>query len=206
VEFGVPTGDVNDSQRIPQPDRGQLWGWGLQCAFILAVIWLTLTGFDALLLGLITAALGGAFGALVVPGYPYTWRPLRLVRFLAYFLRESVAGGFDVAWRALNPRLGIQPGWLRYPLSLPHGQPRTLMVSILSLVPGTLCVDLEADDTLLVHALLDEDPAATFATVQRLEREIAWFFSLTGPDGPEALPGPENHGSQDDRRDSGRSS
>ncbi len=203
AEFRVPTGDVNDSQQIPLPDRRQRWGWGLQCAVILAVIWLSLTGLDALLLGVITAALGGVFGALVVPGHPYTWRPLRLLRFLVYFLKESIAGGFDVAWRALHPRLEVRPGWLRYPLTLPAGQPRTLMVSILSLVPGTLSVDLEANDSLLVHALLDEDPAATLATVKRLEHEIAWFFSLAGPDDPKALASPGSSGSRSGAGDSG---
>lgn len=169
------------SQRIPTPEGGQRVVWGVQCAVILAVIWLALTGLDALLLGVATVTLGGVAGAWVVPGMPHPWRPLRLVRFTGFFLWTSLAGGFDVAWRAMHPRLAIAPGWLRYRLDLPPGQPRTLMVSIMSLLPGTLSADLESDNVLLVHALMAEDRDAVRATVIRLEREIAWFFSLPQP-------------------------
>lgn len=166
------------SQRVPAPDRRQRGWWAVQCALILLLVWLALTGLDALLLGVFAAVLGGLVSAWIVPGRPYPWRPLRLLRFGHYFLWTSIRGGIDVAWRAMHPRLAIAPGWLRYRMVLPPGQPRTLMVSVLSLVPGTLSADLEADDTLLVHVLVGDDPEAIRADVARLEREIRLFFSL----------------------------
>jgi len=169
------------SQRIPIPEGRERVIWGVQCAVILAVIWLALTGIDALLLGLVTVTVGGIAGAWMVPGMPHPWRPLRLLRFCGFFLWTSLEGGFDVAWRAMHPRLAIEPGWLRYRLDLPAGQPRTLMVSIMSLLPGTLSADLESDNVLLVHALVADDLDAVQATALRLEREIAWFFSLPQP-------------------------
>lgn len=175
--------DTPPSQLIPTPQGGQRLLWGAQCAIILAVIWLALTGFDALALGALTVLLGGAAGAWLVPGMPYPWRPLRLLRFTGFFLLSSLQGGFDVAWRALHPRLAIEPGWLRYRLTLPAGQPRTLMVSIMSLLPGTLSADLESDNTLLIHALVADDLNAVRETTLRLEQEIAWFFSLPEPRG-----------------------
>lgn len=168
---------------MPTPGIGQRLLWGVQCAVILAVIWLALTGFDALLLGGLTATVGAIFGAWVVPGRPHVWRPLRLFRFTRYFLWTSLAGGLDVAWRALQPRLAIHPTWLRYRLSLPRGQPRTLMVSMLSLLPGTLSAELQDDDILLVHALDGSDEQATRSGVAKLEQELAWFFSLPAPEG-----------------------
>lgn len=171
------------SQRVPRPDPQQRLLWAAQCSVILAVIWLALTGFDALLLGALTAIVGGAFGAWMVPGRPQPWRPLRLFRFSRYFLWTSMAGGLDVAWRALQPRMNLHPAWLRYRLSLPPGQPRTLMVSILSLMPGTLSAELEADDILLVHVLDGSHAEAARQDVANLERELAWFFSLPPPEG-----------------------
>ncbi|TVS14661.1 MAG: cation transporter [Gammaproteobacteria bacterium] len=171
------------SQRIPTPSGRARLLWGVQCAVILGVIWLALTGVDALILGAITVIVGGTAGAWAVPGMPYPWRPLRLFRFAGFFLWSSISGGFDVAWRALHPRLAIDPRWMRYRLELPAGQPRTLMVSIMSLLPGTLSADLESDNVLLVHALMGSDPDAVRANVAQLEREIAWFFSLPEPSG-----------------------
>jgi multicomponent Na+:H+ antiporter subunit E len=57
------------------------------------------------------------------------------------------ARGLDVAWRALHPALPIEPQFQRFRLHLPEGQPRTLMVSVLSLMPGTLSAELEDDAT-----------------------------------------------------------
>lgn len=174
---------TTSSQQIPTPNTGQRLLWGVQCAVILAVIWLALTGFDELLLGAVAAAVGALFGTWVVPGRPHPWRPLRLFRFTRYFLWASLAGGLDVAWRALQRRPAIHPTWLCYRLSLPRGQPRTLMVSMLSLLPGTLSADLRDDDILLVHALDGSDEAATREGIARLEQELAWFFSLPAPEG-----------------------
>lgn len=171
------------SHRLPTPERAQRLLWGLQCTLILAVIWLALTGLDALPLGALTATIAGAFGAWMVPGLPHRWRPLRLFGFTGYFLRTSIAGGLDVAGRALRPQLTIHPTWLRYRLSLPRGQPRTLMISMLSLLPGTLSAELQDDDILLVHALDGSDAQATRESVTELERKLAWFFSLPEPEG-----------------------
>jgi len=169
--------------RMPQPNAAQRLLWGAQCCVILAVIWVALTGLDALLIGGLSAVIAALFGAWMVPGLPHAWRPLRLFRFTRYFLWTSMTGGLDVAWRAMQPRMAIHPSWLRYRLSLPPGQPRTLMVSILSLMPGTLGAELQDDGTLLIHALDGSDEQATRDSVASLEWELAWFFSLPAPEG-----------------------
>ncbi len=83
-----------------------------------------------------------------------------LARFAAFFVRESVRGGVDVAVRALAPGGRVRPGYLRYRTALPSGLPRTLFTCAVSLLPGTLSVELEGDE-LLVHTLdVDGEPAA----------------------------------------------
>lgn len=170
---------VASSQLVPVPSLRQRWVWAVQCAVILATVWLALTGLDALYLGALTAAIGGFIGARFVPGFPYPWRPHRLLAFFLYFIRTSVHGGLDVAWRALLPRPAISPGWIRYPLTLPPGQPRTLLISIMSLVPGTLSADIEADDILVVHVLVQKpDQDRALAEIRDLEDRISRLFSL----------------------------
>jgi len=63
-------------------------------------------------------------------------------------------------------------------MTLPDGQPRTLLISTISLLPGTLSADLEDDGRhLIVHSLV----AGAEASVSRLDHWIAWLFDV-GPD------------------------
>jgi multicomponent Na+:H+ antiporter subunit E len=150
--------------------------WGLQVFAILLLVWVVLDGVHSLAVGLAAAAVGAFVGARYAGVEPYGWRPLQLLGFAAFFVVESVRGALDVAARALLPALPITPHLLHYPIALPAGKPRTLLVSVVSLLPGTLSADLlRHDNTLVVHAITP-DP---LAGVQALERRIARLFGLT---------------------------
>ncbi|MBB5014381.1 Na+/H+ antiporter subunit E [Rehaibacterium terrae] len=161
--------------RSPSAGRGRSL-WAVQTLCLLLLVWLALDGAQNLWVGLVFAALGALAGAWLAPGELYRWRPWRLPGFCLYFLRESLRGGIDVAWRALHPRLPIKPCFERFVLDLPAGLPRTLMVSTVSLLPGTLSVSIDDDGALRVHALM---PGA-FAGVPELQRRIHRLFSLDG--------------------------
>jgi multicomponent Na+:H+ antiporter subunit E len=157
-----------------EPSRHWRLIWALQSFCVLILIWVALNGKQDLWLGLVAAAIGAGVGSWLASGRPYPWRPHRLLAFTAYFLWESLRGGVDVAWRAMHPRLQIDPCFTRYSLQLPSGQPRTLMLSVISLLPGTLSADMEGEDVLLVHALT---PQAS-SSIAPLEGWISWLFSL----------------------------
>ena len=149
-----------------------------QTFLVLALIWLALNGLDGWWFGILAASFGAVAGGALTAGHPHPWRPHRLVGFTTFFLIESFKGGADVAWRALRPELRIEPEFKHYRLDLPEGQPRTLMVSVISLLPGTLSADLSDDGkTLVVHTLM---PGA-MASVERLDRQIRHLFSLKAP-------------------------
>ena len=54
------------------------------------------------------------------------------------FLRQSIGAGIDVAWRALDPRLPLRPGFVVYPVSIPPGTARNVFTTLTSLLPGTV--------------------------------------------------------------------
>jgi len=162
------------TQPAPQTPRFSRRRWAVQTAVVLMVLWLALDGTDNLLPGFLLALLGAAVGTWLAPGESYPWRPLRLARFFAWFVYESFRGGLDVAARALHPRLPIAPCLVEHRIGLPPGAPRTLMLSVLSLLPGTLSADLESDGRLTVHALSPEALAGVF----ELEQRVASLFSL----------------------------
>lgn len=153
----------------------QRWTWAAQIFVVLLLLWLLLNGLDRFLAGLLAAAAGAGLGAWLVSGRPHPWKPHRLIWFAGFFLWESFKGGVDVAWRAMHPGLRINPCFSGYRIDLPAGQPRTLMVATVSLLPGTLSANLSEDGRdLEVHALMPE----AMASVQRLEAWVAWLFSL----------------------------
>ncbi|HRQ63519.1 MAG TPA: Na+/H+ antiporter subunit E [Xanthomonadaceae bacterium] len=164
--------------KIPQRNLDRHIAWGVQVFLVLSATWLALDGIGAWPVGLAAALLGAATGVWLVPGESYRWRPLRLLAFLVWFVGASLRGGIDVAVRAFQPRLPIEPGFHDYPLSLPPGPPRTLMLSVVSLLPGTLSADLDPErNHLCVHCLAPEMAAG----LKPLERRVARLFGVEGP-------------------------
>lgn len=139
-----------------------------------AVLWGILTegaGGPRLAAVLIPLAVGATF-VLVPPRGPRV-RPLEVLRFVPFFLWISLRGGIDVARRALAPRMRLAPALVDYSLRVTSERERVLLAYFLSLVPGTVSVDLEAD-RLRLHVL---DAALPIAhTVRRIERRVAALF------------------------------
>lgn len=128
-------------------------------ALLLGLIWYVLTGPDpeALMPGLLAVALASWVSLRLLP--PVAWvRVWRLAVMLPIYLRRSVAGGVDVARRALDPRLPLSPGWVEVPCGLSGGG-RALLGGALSLMPGTLAAGMR-EGRLLVHALDRGQPVA----------------------------------------------
>lgn len=148
--------------------------WALQTAFALLLVWMALDGVANLWLGAFFAVAGTAVGAWLIPGEPYPWRPVQLPLFVLFFLRESVRGGVDVAWRAFHPRMPISPAFIEHQVALPAGLPRTMLVGVISLLPGTLSVWLEGDGRLVVHALT----ARAAENIADVERRVARLFAV----------------------------
>lgn len=152
---------------------------GVQVFASLLLVWLVLDGGGSAL-GVAVGAAAAALGArvavrLVAADRPHRLRLAALPAFAVYFVVESLRGAADVAWRALHPRLPVEPHLATHVVALPAGAPRTLLLSVVSLLPGTLGADLHAaDGTLRVHAIT---PGA-LAGVHELERRVARLFGL----------------------------
>lgn len=141
------------------------------------LLWWVLTGGDrhSWLIGGVTVGLA-LLVSITSPAPPTRLRfsPVGLLRFIPYFLLQSLSGGIDVARRAFSPRLPLDPALIHYPLQLPPGGARIFLLNTVSLLPGTLSADL-IDDTLTVH-LLDQqrDPQ-----LQQLEQQVAGLFAIS---------------------------
>jgi multicomponent Na+:H+ antiporter subunit E len=127
---------------------------------------------------------GWVMGMVAVSGA--LWLSLRLVApeatrfsltglgaFLGFFVCNSVRGGVQVAFIALQGRRALQPGTLEVQLLLSSAAPRILMAGVLGLMPGTVSVRLDGR-LLRLHVIDERMPIA--AEVRALETRIARMF------------------------------
>lgn len=140
------------------------------------LLWWILAEGDGALWGLGALVVAAALAASLRLAPPTrSWRiaPLALVRFVAYFIVQSVQAGAQVALLALRPRLRLAPGWVDVSLELPPGLPRVVLMNTLSLMPGTVSVRCSGNE-LRIHVLDRHLPVA--ADVARTEALIAQLF------------------------------
>ena len=149
---------------------------------VLAVLWLFVNGVElapAALLGQLLVGL--AFGLPVAYVsrrfyWPETdpWRLVRagpyMVLYVVAFLREVLVANVDVAYRVLSPRLPIEPAVLELPLRVQTDVAVTTIANSITLTPGTLTLDHDAErNSLTIHAIDGRDPAALVAPIRRWE-------------------------------------
>ncbi len=108
------------------------------------VVWILLAGVSVpeLVLG---AAVSAVLSALL-------WKLLNLELSwktpLAMF--ELVKANIDVLFRVLNPKLPINPGFIKVKTNLKTGFGKLVLANSITLTPGTIAVDAD-DDSVYVH-------------------------------------------------------
>jgi multicomponent Na+:H+ antiporter subunit E len=105
------------------------------------------------------------------------FNPFYLVVFFPVFLQLSMAGGVDVARRALSREVRLAPGLLEYSLRLDPGTPRVFFMLLITLLPGTLSADIDGD-RLSVHVL--DTGQENRAALASLEDKVARLFRVGG--------------------------
>ena len=148
--------------------------WGLACL----AGWVVLTGSDLRnpIVAGSTIAIAAMMGVALSEPRPRL-RLLAALRFIPFFLRESIVGGWDVATRAVKGRAALSPGLVRFRMRLePGSAPATFLTGVVSLIPGTLCCDVQAG-FLLVHVVdLDQD---NHGRVRKIEEQVARLFGAS---------------------------
>lgn len=149
--------------------RAVLWRGAL-----FAALWWVLAGgrADSWGVGGVSVILALAASLVLMPPGKGRFSPLGLAAFVGFFLVQSVKGGIQVAAMALRPRLDLAPAMVDLPIALPPGPARVMLVNTLSLLPGTLSVDIEGD-RLRLHVLdrrlpLVEELRAVEAAIARI--------------------------------------
>ena len=144
---------------------------------VIAAIWWIISEGDrsSLWLGGFVALAAAVLSMRLRPDGIPGLSPFGVLRFARFFLVESVLGGVDVALRALKPSMPIDPRFVSYPLRLTDVSARVLFANTLSLLPGTLSVQL-AGDALIVHAL--DCSGDVIGGIAEVEERVAGVFGI----------------------------
>jgi multicomponent Na+:H+ antiporter subunit E len=138
-----------------------------------------IAGYDPvdLPIGLIAAAAATWTSLRLLPEVKVRLRLLSLATFTLHFLRQSASSGVEVAWRAFDPQLPINPGFVVYPCRLRSAGSRSAFCALSSLLPGTLPTGSNEEGALVVHCLDVDQPVAA-----NLAAEEALFSRAIGHD------------------------
>ena len=96
-----------------------------------------------------------------------------LVAFLAWLLLQIPPAGLQIARVVLDPRRPPRPGVVRFTTRLESPAARTLLANAITLVPGTMTVNVEGSE-FTVHAFTP-DTTEDLATA-KMQRKIARAF------------------------------
>lgn len=147
---------------------------------LMVLLWLGLNGTDwsSWIVGGPAVLAAAWISMKLLPAMPWYWSLGGAIAFAGFFLRESLRGGWDVAWRALSPKPALAPAIVCFPLRLPPGTARLFFCATISLLPGTAVVSI-AETSLCVHAL-NFSPQVEEELLE-LERRVAVLFDLPLP-------------------------
>ena len=130
----------------------------ISTAILCFVFWLLLTGQlmdlihgepapQMLAAGAVVSIGVAAFTArFFIHGEPfYLLHPKRLLSLVGYlfiFLVELAKANIDVALRALNPKLPVNPGIVKVPVELESEYGESMLANSITLTPGTITMDI----------------------------------------------------------------
>ena len=126
----------------------------------LLVLWVVIAeaGWPEFLVGIAAAVAATCASLRLLPPNTTRLQLLPLAKFVLRFLRQSVVAGADVARRALDPGLPLNPGFVRYSTGFPPGPARNVFTTLMSLLPGTVPIGPDESGALLIHCLDTTQP------------------------------------------------
>ncbi|KAF2956317.1 Na+/H+ antiporter subunit E [Marinitoga sp. 38H-ov] len=120
------------------------------------VIWIALTGFSTpeLLTGLLVSLiLSFVISKVVDYAFDFTIIPKLFVFVFVYvpvFIVEMVKANIDVAARVLNPKLPLNPGFVKIPTKLKGNVGKLTLANSITLTPGTISIDAD-EENIYIH-------------------------------------------------------
>lgn len=157
---------------------GAYWSSVLLRATIFFAFWIVLTlgNPNDLVVGVFATIVATTVSFYLLPASEGHVSPLALAKFALHFFYQSFVAGWDVAKRAFDPRLPLEPGYVQFPCKLAQGPVRSAFCALSSLLPGTVPVKSDRAGVVLVHCLDVAQPVVA----QLTEDEVLFCRAVSG--------------------------
>ncbi len=130
---------------------------------------------DSWYVGIPVVIISAWVSVLLLPGMSLSLTGV--LRFIPFFFWHSLRGGVGVARLVLDPQLPLSPGIVKYCWRLPPGVSRVFMANTVSLLPGSLSVEV-GTTCLHLHVLNDTDNDNFSSELATIEQRVADLFTL----------------------------
>ena len=142
---------------------------------IFFLIWWALTNgaIASLWIGVPAIIVAVVVSIRLLPHTTFNW--YQFLFFIPFFLKHSLLGGIDVAWRAFHPRMPIAPDLIEYKMQLPQGLPQMFLAITVNLLPGTLSVTIKGN-VLKTHVL--DNQSDFLSEITAVEHWVMRIFSI----------------------------
>lgn len=131
--------------------------WNLVLAFAWAALYGEITAFQ-IFIGFVLGFVALKVTRGASEGDHYHARVLNLLRLMGFLLFDLIRSNFKLAYDVMTPRARSSPGIVAYPLEARTDAEITLLVMVLSYIPGMQVVELSEDRrSLFVHGVFVVD-------------------------------------------------
>jgi len=137
------------------------------------LIWCGFTN-NLRILNIVFAIAITAFIARKVPNIKINIFPL--IRVVAYTFMQLLLSSFYIAWDVITPKVKNTPHIIRYQLQCTNNWQILLLMILVSVTPGTICIDVNEDKTIMtIHAMFDKVNEKVIS--EKLEKYILRVFT-----------------------------
>lgn len=104
----------------------------------------------------------------------YLVRWWRVVHLALYFIQELLLSSFRITYDILTPRHRMRPGIIAVPLDVSTDAEITMLAVLITLTPGTLCLDVSSDRKVMyIHAVYAKDKKSFICSIKEgLEKHV----------------------------------
>lgn len=101
---------------------------------------------------------------------------IRAIPYIAWELWQIVLANLDVAWRAIHPKMPLDPVVVEFETPLRGDLALTFMANSITLTPGTITILVEPEKGKFVVHAIDKKLAEPLIVDQAMQNKIAYVF------------------------------
>ena len=103
----------------------------------------------------------------------------QLVSFIGFYLKKLITSNLYLTYDIITPGFHMHPAIIKVPIQLRRPYEILTLISLVTMTPGTLSLDISADkESLYIHAMYVDNVDDFKKEIKQLEEKIHQLFNL----------------------------